>query len=235
MIIGASEQIFDGEAFAAGVARALRGVVRVTFGPQEGSAVCTGWMLTPRLVVVPAYAVAPPAGATPRPGDSICVLGMKNGKVAWQEEVTAEPEFLSSALPDSPESGIALLRLRTPRPNRELTLGFDAKQPGSFLSLLHFPYYGRPVVCISFGRLSLVEEPLLAYDADTLPGSGGAPVFDERWQLVAMHLLADGQLNRGLSLAALVETLQRSSAWPEIARSHRLADVAAGRQELQVE
>jgi hypothetical protein len=236
MIIGAREQIFDGEAFAAGASRALRGVVRVSFGPREGNSFCTGWMLTPRLVIVPGYVATRPTDVDPGASLPMRVQAMKNGRVAWQEEVTGEPEWLGPGLvgASSPKGAIALLRLRTPRPNREIALSFETPEPGCFLSLLHFAG-GRLAVCVSFGRLTAIGEPLLTYDADTLPGSGGAPVLDERWRLVAMHLIGNQGGNQGLSRAALVEALQRSVAWPEIAKSHRIADVAAGRQQLQAE
>jgi hypothetical protein len=235
MIIGHREQIFDGEAFAAGLARALHSVVRVSFGPQEGSSVCTGWLLTPRLVVVPGYAVEAVAGS----GGSepaVRVQAMRPGKIARTVGVAGAPELLGLGLlgSSSPGSAIALLRLATPLPHHQLALRFESQQPGDFLCLVHFPN-ARPAAAVSFGQLSSIEEPFLAYDADTQPGSGGAPVLDRRWTVVGMHLLAGGQANRGLTRAALLEALQQSARWPEIARFHRLADVAAARLQLLAE
>ncbi len=241
MIIGPREQIFEGEPFATGLARALRAVVRVTYGSRESSSITSGWMLTPRLVMVPGYAVEPLVGSGEgRP--TILVQAMKKGKPPWVEQVTAAPELLGPGLlgSASPGDAIALLRLSMPRPG-QLVLGFESRQPGDFLSLLHFPY-GRQTACVSFGRLISIEEPLISYDAGTQPGSGGGPVLDARCMVIGMHMLggppAGGEgaiVNRGLSRAALVEALQRSAWWPEIARYHRLADVAAARQQLQVE
>lgn len=40
--------------------------------------------------------------------------------------------------------------------------------------------------------LSLDDERLLVYETDTLPGSSGSPVFNDRWQLVALHHASEG-------------------------------------------
>jgi V8-like Glu-specific endopeptidase len=36
-------------------------------------------------------------------------------------------------------------------------------------------------------RVEYVDDRLVQYTTDTLPGSSGAPVFDWQWRLVALH------------------------------------------------
>ena len=75
MIFGKRSQIYDAKLFAEGIARALSGIVRVTIG--EGSPVlCTGWLLTPRIVVVPAYVLSTSEQSMPVPfsNSSPCIV-----------------------------------------------------------------------------------------------------------------------------------------------------------------
>src|SRR5262245_3278017 len=138
MILGQREQIFDGELFAAGLMRALRGVVRVSVGPAGSSGVSTGWLVTPQLVMLPGYAIEGRDGQ-PTAQDGIRVEAIGKDKAAWIEAVKAEPELLGPGLLESPgsTSAVALLRLPTAHPDCQLTLGFESPQPGDFLCLLH--------------------------------------------------------------------------------------------------
>jgi hypothetical protein len=46
------------------------------------------------------------------------------------------------------------------------------------------------------------------YEVDTEPGSSGSPVFNNRWELVALHSRAGkGQFNQGVAVTAIVDDL----------------------------
>jgi hypothetical protein len=46
------------------------------------------------------------------------------------------------------------------------------------------------------------------YEVDTLPGSSGSPVFNNRWELVALHSRAgEGRFNQGVAISAIVNDL----------------------------
>jgi V8-like Glu-specific endopeptidase len=241
MIIGSRSQILDGERFAEGLAKAVRAVVRISLsGPGSSLFVATGWLLTPRLVMLPSYALDQSEPDTNE--RRIRVQAMSKGEPLWTEETVEAPEVVGPQMPEShgrTEGAIALLRLEQPR-GEPLPLGFESLQAGDFVSVVQFAAARQGAVSASFGRLLAIEEPYLAYDADTEGGSGGAPVLDAGWTVVAMHVLGGlpsgpekRRANRGLSRAALVEALQQSRWWAEIAECHKLADVAAARSNLR--
>ena len=65
MIIGKQSQILDATAFATGLQRSVRGVVRVSSPPgpdgqEEGRA--TGWLITDALVVLPVFVLSGESG-----------------------------------------------------------------------------------------------------------------------------------------------------------------------------
>lgn len=229
MIIGQRARIVDGERFALGLARALRAVVRVSVGEGSVSA-CTGWTLTPSIVVIPAYLVASGEATSPVP---IKVERIKNGRVAWQARSDGEIEILSGEGLEA-ALNVALVRLRQQQSIPRLELNVTLPEPGALVSLLSFAG-GRPTIGMSPGTLLSADERSLTYDADSEPGSGGAPVFDEQWRVIGMHMMAvqESRSNRGVSPAALIGMLQRSRHWEEIARYQKLADVAAGRKQLE--
>jgi V8-like Glu-specific endopeptidase len=46
------------------------------------------------------------------------------------------------------------------------------------------------------------------YEVDTEPGSSGSPVFNNKWELVALHSRAGtGQFNKGVAIAAILDNL----------------------------
>jgi V8-like Glu-specific endopeptidase len=46
------------------------------------------------------------------------------------------------------------------------------------------------------------------YEVDTEPGSSGSPVFNNQWELVALHSRAGtGQFNRGVAITAILDDL----------------------------
>ncbi|RMH18219.1 MAG: hypothetical protein D6696_13565 [Acidobacteria bacterium] len=75
---------------------------------------------------------------------------------------------------------------------------------------------GRPKeVALHDNRVERVLDRVLRYRTDTEPGSSGSPVFDNDWQLVALHHageLQDGgkALNEGIRISAIVAHLRRT-------------------------
>jgi hypothetical protein len=46
------------------------------------------------------------------------------------------------------------------------------------------------------------------YEVDTEPGSSGSPVFNNKWELVALHSRAGkGQFNKGVAVTAILNDL----------------------------
>ncbi|WP_033341832.1 trypsin-like serine peptidase [Catenuloplanes japonicus] len=89
---------------------------------------------------------------------------------------------------------LALLRLATPPKGAQLPELLGSPPSGPFeISLLHHPHGpdpdGEPLL-LSGGSLGeQLGAPPVRYlhDVNTLGGSSGAPVFDQRWRIVALH------------------------------------------------
>jgi hypothetical protein len=58
------------------------------------------------------------------------------------------------------------------------------------------------------GGVKQVAGAWVDYEVDTEPGSSGSPVFNNRWELVALHSRAGtGQFNQGVAISAIVDDL----------------------------
>jgi endonuclease G, mitochondrial len=73
----------------------------------------------------------------------------------------------------------------------------DTALPGEWLTLVHHPGGKPKQVALRQNLLVDVTDSELWYVTDTAPGSSGAPVFNDSWQVVALHGL--GAPARGVS------------------------------------
>jgi endonuclease G len=58
---------------------------------------------------------------------------------------------------------------------------------GEWLTIIQHPDRREKQVCIRENKLLKRGDDVLLYSTDTLPGSSGAPVFNNSWQVVALH------------------------------------------------
>jgi hypothetical protein len=80
------------------------------------------------------------------------------------------------------------------------------------VSIIQHPMGGLKQVCLTDNKVAAVFGNLVQYSTDTEPGSSGSPVFDQNWQIVALHHRGgnlegpDGTKyfsNEGISIAAV--------------------------------
>ncbi len=235
MILAEASKIFDAAQFAAGLEAASRGTVRLqvlTNGQLQSLA--TGWLITDSLVVVPTFAVS--SDWTSK-ADTIHAVPSDGG-----EPIAVMPVRTTAAAPTGDQGPVdpslpTLLRLATPLPQRALQLATATPRPDDQVFLLQYPN-GLPTLMLSLGKLLGLDGAWIRYDADTQPGSGGAPVLSAEWRLLGMHARSsgtndpDGRFNAGVSISAMLDRLRETEAWPEIAAQHGLADVTGARQEI---
>lgn len=93
---------------------------------------------------------------------------------------------------------------------------------GEFVNIVQHPDGDYKQIVIRENRLVTRLDTVLHYMADTLPGSSGSPVFNDQWELVALHhwgepfresALPTGEklskdLNEGIRISAIVRTLE---------------------------
>ncbi|GAB3249816.1 serine protease [Kineosporia babensis] len=99
----------------------------------------------------------------------------------------------------------------------------DAAEPQRLFVIGHPEGAGRPMFSLENNTLLDLSEVRVQYTSATLPGSSGSPVFDEQWQLIAVHHSGGNQLprldqagthraNEGIRLDAIVRAVRRSRA-----------------------
>ena len=88
------------------------------------------------------------------------------------------------------ELDFSLLRLEKPIAHAELA-GISSVEPGppgeQRLYAIGYPLGGTLSVSLRDNLLIEFDSPLLHYRTPTDPGSSGSPIFDDHWQLVALH------------------------------------------------
>lgn len=224
MIFGKQSRIFPFDAFLDGLRAAAQGVLQVRKGKPHAF-VCTGWLITDTLVVLPNY---PDLSSTQ--GDFACLT--------YSEPPDVFDADLISTFAGPADSVPGLLRLRQALAQPALKWRDASVAVGDQVFLLHYPEGKRPL-SLSIGSVITADGVGLHYDADTRPGSGGAPILDSHGELVGMHVAVrhaqstGAPSNYGPSLHALLDSLRETPAWGEIARYHNVADITDARTALE--
>ncbi|WFE56376.1 DNA/RNA non-specific endonuclease [Micromonospora sp. WMMD712] len=94
---------------------------------------------------------------------------------------------------------------------------------GDFVSIVQHPCGGKKQVALRENRVVDVVDSFLHYETDTQPGSSGSPVFNDQWEVVALHHASTpapghdelgGIVNEGLRVSRLLAFLRRQSLPP---------------------
>jgi len=85
------------------------------------------------------------------------------------------------------------------------------------VNIVQHPQGRRKEVSLHDNKVGYVYDKVIRYSADTEPGSSGSPVFNNQWELVALHHAGwatddGGAENEGVRLAAIVEHLLGDNA-----------------------
>src|SRR4028119_1645596 len=107
----------------------------------------------------------------------------------------------------------ALIRLQSNpslKPIRPVNVGLDS---GQKIRLIHHPM-GQPVVISGLGQIVRVGQEYIDHNLNTDKGSSGAPIFNDAWELVAIHR---GNPGVGRPTKGTMEGKPRSAIWDSIA------------------
>lgn len=111
----------------------------------------------------------------------------------------------------------ALLRLAAPIPDvKPIRVAASAFLPSAQLPVLIVQHPAGTPQALAIGKSLGVNEngSRFRYDADTLPGSSGSPVFNQKLELVALHHAGDprseirAEYNEGIPIGMIVSSLQ---------------------------
>ncbi|ROO86059.1 endonuclease G [Actinocorallia herbida] len=92
---------------------------------------------------------------------------------------------------------------------------------GEFVTIVQHPRGEKKQVVLRENRLVDVPDKFLHYVADTEPGSSGSPVFNDQWEVVALHhasVPADGEggfVNEGIRVSRICRFLREAALPPD--------------------
>jgi endonuclease G len=86
---------------------------------------------------------------------------------------------------------------------------------GEFVTIVQHPSGQRKQVALRENKVIDRADQMLHYETDTEPGSSGSPVFNDQWELVALHhasvpnaAMAGGVINEGIRISPLMAHLR---------------------------
>jgi endonuclease G len=95
---------------------------------------------------------------------------------------------------------------------------------GEFVTIVQHPRGEKKQVALRENRIIDGPEKYVHYSADTEPGSSGSPVFNDQWEVIALHHASvrvpqhtefGGVLNEGIRVQSILETVQNSQLTSE--------------------
>lgn len=216
--------------------RATESVVLLSSLTSSGGlhAAATGWFVTPRLILTMSYALEAEHSSenavfevawNPRAGSPVVSA---RARVVWRGE-GARPPVLEGGELGASSLDVALLQLEgEPASSGFLKLNLKRLELPDDVYVLQ--YNGAAPLMQSSGEVFHEKDSLVFYDADTQPGAGGAPLFNEAWEVMGVHVGSSRapipgrteHSNFGLTLSWVIEQLRVAPQWQEISAQHRL-------------
>jgi len=193
IINGNNEMVFT-HFFDRGL-RASRSVARVSRRDSAGnvSPEGTGSLVSTQLLMTNHHVMSDARTAARSVADFGYELDISGSETAYQRW-TLDPDTFFAADEDLDVAVVAAL----PPPDAHeayaaevghcvLTDAESALTIGEFVNVVQHPDGQRKQVAFRENRLLERSEDMLWYAADTMPGSSGAPVFNDQWVMVALH------------------------------------------------
>ncbi|SHN83563.1 V8-like Glu-specific endopeptidase [Geodermatophilus obscurus] len=173
--------------------RAARSVGRVVEAPRRQPVVPigTGSLVTDRLLLTNHHVVRTPDEAAGMAVEFAYEYD-EDGESRNEDRWPLAPGDCFVTDPDLDYTVVAVA-LRDGRPPGETygsipLIGQTGKAViGEVLNVIHHPAGQRKRVSLRFNRMVAEDDLWLRYESDTREGSSGAPVFNDQWEMVALH------------------------------------------------
>lgn len=182
---------FVGVRYLGGGARAARAVGRVNIRDLQGRVVGygTGSLVSPRLLLTNHH-VLPDAGTAAGSAIEFDYEDGVDGQPLQPKLLPLDPDSFFLA---DPQLDFALVAVAA-GPQALEVYGFNRlieaegkAIAGDFVSIVQHPRGEKKQVALRDNRIVDVLDLFLHYQADTEPGSSGSPVFNDQWEVVALH------------------------------------------------
>ncbi|HEX8452099.1 MAG TPA: trypsin-like peptidase domain-containing protein [Longimicrobium sp.] len=179
-IIGSRSTLLPISFLEVGLARS-RAVSRIVLADGSSG---TGFLLNDALLLTNHHVVQDAVEAENSVAEFNYQLTVR-GNAAPVERLRLDPTraFATSAQDDWTIVGLE----RVPADAKPLELRTVEIKVGDFVSIIQHPAGGYKQIGMFHNTVAYVGEGRVQYLTDTLPGSSGSPVFNEHWQMVALH------------------------------------------------
>jgi V8-like Glu-specific endopeptidase len=141
------------------------------------------------------------------------------GRTASLQGVPTTPQIIYPASSDAyiygdPKLDVAIIRLAQSSgwpPLRHNN--YPEPKEKDRLNIIHFPEGMEQQIAFRGNRVNAIKPPSIRYSTGTKPGSSGAPVFNDNWELVALHTNGGIDVtfmqanNEGILLKRVLESL----------------------------
>ncbi len=164
---------------------AAKSVVRLGLQTQLGSSYGTGFLIAPNRVLTNHHVLFETDGT--RASNVVIYLDHEMGEdghehiggaIAALDETIRGDKALDWAVVDLTKdiSGAPLLKFAKDKPKK-----------GDYVSIIQHPFGGTKKIALFNNEVRFVDDTYLQYLTDTESGSSGSPVFNTRWEVVALH------------------------------------------------
>ena len=213
-------------------AHAARSVGRLRKPVAGGNKVGTGFLVAPRVLMTNHHVIADSQEARETTWE-LDFFVREDGVTTGPTQVfRLQPDLLFIADDGLDFALVAVEEVNTAG-NRLDGRGFHTLIPqsgkavvGERLNIIQHPGGKPQQVALHDNKLLDVVDDFLHYRTDTQGGSSGSPVFNQQWDLVALHHAAVGNLNEGVRISSIVSFLRAGAAGNE-ASLGLLAEVLA--------
>ncbi|HEX4610577.1 MAG TPA: trypsin-like peptidase domain-containing protein, partial [Urbifossiella sp.] len=202
--------------------RVSRSVCRVLVTSAKGSGYGSGFLIAPDRVMTNNHVIGSKKDARAARIEfnyRLALGGVGDPTVRYELDPAA---FFHTSPEDELDYTVVAVRPTPGQPPPEawgvLTLNADAVPvPRDLVPVIQHPNAQVQQVALTSSVVVRVKPPYLHYTTDTMPGSSGSPVFNDLWQVVAIHhaagpVVGKVETNEGVLMSAIRPHL--GAHWP---------------------
>jgi hypothetical protein len=194
---------------------AAKSVVHIRIAKRRGAELGSGFLIKGNLLITNHHVIGDAATAL----GAVVTLNYEEPSPGMASETTTLSLDPGAFFRTSEKEDWTAVRVNGPVPaGIGLTLLPDAVLKGDFVSIIQHPGGRYKQIALYHNIVTYVDQDIVQYLTDTEPGSSGSPVFNEKWEVIALHhsggVLTEPGLptkmlrNEGIAINKIVEGLK---------------------------